>query len=372
MTLRRKITLLLAPLCLGLLLGGADGVDAKKGKKKNKKEFFYVHENPGGPASVRGYLVDKNGLLTELAGSPFALDDNGTSCGGDCGTLAYSSADKLLFAASSGGIVVFKVGKDGALTKVVGSPFGGFDSYGVATVRKGNRTLVYASDDGGTAVRGFEAATTGVLTELAGSPYGAGTGPVGVAATSRHVFVANQNGPSISTYSIAGSGVLTEVASSPTATPDLFFVKADASGRFVYAPQYLGATTVSGFRVHPSTGALQALPGQPYQVGLTAAAGLAMNQGLLMYALGGTAGGVNAQALLQNANGQLSNLGAGQTLTLHNLNSGALNQTGQLLGVAGDDGVATYRPSPATGVLTEADKELVTLADVSGTTFAKP
>jgi 6-phosphogluconolactonase (cycloisomerase 2 family) len=367
MNLRRYALALVAPLCLGLLLGTAHEAEAKK---KKKKEFLYVHSNTGSPSTVYGYQVDKQGVLTALPGSPFSTGGDGTGCGGDCGTIA--AAGKFVFVATNDGVAVLRIEKTGVLTPVPGSPFGGFPSYGVATARRGNNLFVFASDDGGPSVRGYEVAGNGTLNPVPGAAFTTGNGPVGVAANGRHVFVANQGADSVSTFSMAGNGTLTPVPASPNAVGTLFNIEADPNGSFVYVPDD-SSGDVRGFRTDPATGALQALPGSPYGTnGVTANAGLAMSAGLVAYAVGRDGSGNNAQAFLKNANGQLTQLNTPVNLGIHDLNASALSANGALLAVAGDDGVATFRPNAATGALTAADSDLLAIPTVSGITFAKP
>ncbi|MGA9274829.1 MAG: beta-propeller fold lactonase family protein, partial [Candidatus Cybelea sp.] len=66
-------------------------------------------------------------------------------------------------------------------------------------------------------------ATSGALTPVAGSPFGAGIGPVGVATDPKGKFVyeANAQSNTIYGYSIdARSGALTPLAGSPFAAGD--------------------------------------------------------------------------------------------------------------------------------------------------------
>ena len=64
---------------------------------------------------------------------------------------------------------------------------------------------------------------TGVLTAMAGSPFGTGTNPVAVTVdpTGKFAYVANNASNTISAYTIdAASGALTAVAGSPMAAGD--------------------------------------------------------------------------------------------------------------------------------------------------------
>jgi hypothetical protein len=361
---RRIVAALVAVFGLGLLLGLAQEAEAKK---KKKKEFLYVHHNRLIGGQVLGFEVDKNGNLTPLAGSPFDVGDEGSNCGGDCQTLSYSSSEKLLFVAGVDGVTVFTVAKTGALTPVAGSPFGGSKVFGVTNVKRGNQTFVYASAEGDE-VLGFSLGPGGTLVPLAGSPYAAGDDPIGITSTSRHVITANEDSETLSVFEVGNNGVLTSVG--PATAAGGFFVDADPSAGFVYATD---GNQVFGFRQHPASGALQALPGSPFAIGIGATAGFALGTQPLGYLVSPVAGD-NAQAVVQNANGTLSTLGGPQPLGLTGLNTAVLNGTGKLLAVAGNGNVATFSVNAGSGVLTNVDTEAVSLDPIrtNGAVFAKP
>jgi hypothetical protein len=79
--------------------------------------------------------------------------------------------------------------------------------------------FVYVADSGGQNVSGYAVdASSGALTPVAGSPFSAGTEPLGVAIdpTGRFAYVANSGSNNVSAYAItATTGVLTPVAGSP-------------------------------------------------------------------------------------------------------------------------------------------------------------
>jgi 6-phosphogluconolactonase len=86
--------------------------------------------------------------------------------------------------------------------------------------------FVYVTNDG-TGSNNVSAYTinpaNGVLTPVAGSPFGAGTGPTGVAvdAKGKFVYEANAQSNNIYAYTIdASTGALTQLAGSPFAAGD--------------------------------------------------------------------------------------------------------------------------------------------------------
>lgn len=105
-------------------------------------------------------------------------------------------------------------------------------------------------------------ATSGVITQIPGSPFTAGITPFSVAAeaSGRFLFVANGSSNSVSAYSIdPDTGVLTEVAGSPFPTPAApFFVVADPSAMYLYVGTAPG---IVGFTIDQTTGELRTNPG---------------------------------------------------------------------------------------------------------------
>src|SRR3989442_11730933 len=117
-------------------------------------------------------------------------------------------------------------------------------------------------------------ATTGVLTQIAGSPWLAGNAPAGVAVdqTGTCVFVANFLSNNVSAYKItASTGVLTPVTGSPfsTGTAPIAVAVDNPFGQLVYVANAfdgsgsLGST--SAFQINALTCALTAVLGSPFR-----------------------------------------------------------------------------------------------------------
>jgi 6-phosphogluconolactonase (cycloisomerase 2 family) len=125
------------------------------------------------------------------------------------------------------------------------------------TNKNSNSVSAYAIDAG-----------TGALTDVKGSPFKAGSYPIGLAIDRPGMFVYavnanNYDGSSpgsISAYAIeADSGVLDQVPGSPFATGYApFGIAVDKSGKFAYVADE-GANDVLGYRISASTGALTLL-----------------------------------------------------------------------------------------------------------------
>jgi 6-phosphogluconolactonase len=79
-------------------------------------------------------------------------------------------------------------------------------------------TYLYAGETGINGVRAYAiTSATGVLNEIAGSPYSAGTGPSGllIDATGSYLYVANRGSNNVSGYLASSSGALTQISGSP-------------------------------------------------------------------------------------------------------------------------------------------------------------
>src|SRR3954469_412171 len=96
--------------------------------------------------------------------------------------------------------------------------------------------------------------STGALSEVAGSPFAAGGGPVSVAGdpSGKYAYVANGNSnnftDTISAYAIdASTGALTNVSTTPAGRSSLRSMAADPSGKFVYTTS--GGSRTASFEV---------------------------------------------------------------------------------------------------------------------------
>src|SRR5712692_8761354 len=99
--------------------------------------------------------------------------------------------------------------------------------------------------------------STGALSPVLGSPFGAGTGPVSVAVdpSGKFVYVAVEGSANVSAYSIdSTTGALSPVPGSPFAAglfPDS--VAVDSSGKFAYVGDLFGG--VSAYTIDCNNGA---------------------------------------------------------------------------------------------------------------------
>ena len=112
----------------------------------------------------------------------------------------------------------------------------------------------------------FSIGSSGALTEVAGSPFAAGSNPSAILVSGQYVYAANTSGSSVSAYTLnTTSGALTPVAGSPFATPGRpNGLVVDPAGTHLYASES-HPNEMSGFSIDATTGALSTIPGSPLE-----------------------------------------------------------------------------------------------------------
>jgi len=171
--------------------------------------------------------------------------------------------------ASSGKIFGFTVGSTGALTPATGSPYAaGVKPSGIASTP--TDLYLYVTDYANNQLIGYSILSTGQLNLLGGTATTAtGDEPSALAIDPRglFVYVSNAGEPStVSAYGITlASGALTAVVNSigNTDTKPVAIAVDPALGRFVFTANYLGSS-LSGFRLNSTSGALTTTQGTPY------------------------------------------------------------------------------------------------------------
>jgi 6-phosphogluconolactonase len=147
--------------------------------------FVYLDNNTAGANTISGFSRGADGALTLLPGSPFPA--GGAGLGGGLpsqGAIQAADHGRYLLAVDAGSnqISVLRIGYDGTLTPVAGSPFasGGVEPDSIAV----NHGLVYVSNTGagGTNYTGFRLGWGGWLSPIPGStvslPAGSGPGEI--------------------------------------------------------------------------------------------------------------------------------------------------------------------------------------------------
>jgi 6-phosphogluconolactonase len=156
----------------------------------------------------------------------------------------------------------------GALTPLAGSPFGACCGVPVSLAVSANGKFAYVVlQDSNILLAYTFNATTGALTPVAGSPFAqTGSQPFSVTVdpSSQFAYVTNVLDDDVSAYTInATTGALTPVAGSPFAAgfqPQS--VAVSPNGKFAYVANRGGS--VSAYTINATTGALTPLAGSPF------------------------------------------------------------------------------------------------------------
>lgn len=259
------------------------------------------------------------GVLTPVAGSPFATGNHPLPPGNGNGIAVSASPDgKFLMAASnaSANIAVFSIDSNGALSPIAGSPFptlgnpsaikisldgkflavatnqvemfsissnGSLTSLGVfpaGGLPRGldincSSSLLYAGEANatGTIVYAFSIASDGTLAPVPGSPFSPGAGRnsnvVLLSPDDKTLFVSNQISSAVSVFSVAADGSLSLLAGSPFPMNGLVTSPAGMAisqdGTMLYVADSNPAISV--FQVG-SNGAVSEVAGSPFSTGM--------------------------------------------------------------------------------------------------------
>ena len=170
------------------------------------------------------------------------------------GTFVYVTAYDSSVAPNAGYVFGFSVGSGGVLTPLAGSPF----AAGIlpsAIASDASSKYVYVTDYTSSNVRGFSVAS-GQLIPLAGSPFPTGNAPSAIVVNPSFSFayVTNSTDSSISAYSMS-NGVLTRIGSYPTGLQPVAIGIDPSTNHFLYTANFLG-NDVSGFQLSQTAGTL--------------------------------------------------------------------------------------------------------------------
>lgn len=259
-----RIALILSPL---VVLAAVLATPAQQ-----QQSFVYTNNGPIGPNTVSAFSVGPGGALTQIAGSPFLTGGNGGG-GGAPEVDRLAVVGNRLYVANEGTFDIsgFAInGTSGALTSLPGSPyaFGTTSSsaefslvptpdgrflYVMDAIQRKVVTFVISSDG--------SLSIAGAIGPLANEPRTGSVSPDG-----RYLSVPFFE-HEVAMYEIGVSGILTEVVGSPFPAGSGMLnypteSEFDCTTRYLYS----GAASVSnylyGFRVEPA-GALTMLPGFP-------------------------------------------------------------------------------------------------------------
>jgi 6-phosphogluconolactonase len=180
---------------------------------------------------------------------------------GASGGYVYVAA---IDATAGGGYVFgFTVNSDGTLTALNGgAPFpAGTQPTAIASAPGGS--VVYVTDSANNDILAYSA-NAGNLTPVSGSPFPTGNAPAAVIVdgTGNHVFVANSLDSNLTVYS-SNSGILSALGTYTTGTQPVAIGIDPSLNEYLYTANFLGSS-VTGFQVNATTGALLNSQESPY------------------------------------------------------------------------------------------------------------
>jgi 6-phosphogluconolactonase len=269
--LKRRAAITASLLTTLLLVFSGSLAHAQNQLNFPQPEFVIVANQISQNVSV--FAIDAgNGALTQVPGSPFPA-------GIYPDAVAIAPNGKFAYVANQtwpyyqGYISTYAINPvTGALTTVEESPF--FDSdgepYGMAINPTGQ--FLYTPAVFTNLISGYSISpTSGNLTSISGS-IGAASRPEGIAIdpTGKFVYSANSVSDNVSAYTInPTNGALTQVEGSPFptggATPaGIENMAFDPAGKFAYVTN-VNSGTISIFAIDPTSGALSAIQGSPFQ-----------------------------------------------------------------------------------------------------------
>jgi 6-phosphogluconolactonase (cycloisomerase 2 family) len=229
-------------------------------------QTLYVASSAG---KIFAFTVNSDGSLTSLAGSPFAA-----GIGLSHRAVANLTNANFLYTGNSddpnGSISAFTINSGGSLTPVVGSPFQTVPNGGPEGLNVSEGNVLYVALKNTNAVAGFSINADGSLTAIAGSPFSAGKGTSSLAGCGcgpgGFLFAANNLDGTISAYSIdASTGILTQINGSPfaakTASGDMMFVEGE-----LFLPD-ASSNAIGGFVPNLTSGAVSPVADSPFPAG---------------------------------------------------------------------------------------------------------
>jgi 6-phosphogluconolactonase len=249
-------------LCLAFLSMVASAAD----------RFVYVN-NQHQPNTITAFQITENGSLTQLADSPFLT--GGVGAEGPIESMAivaFGSASYLYAANGNDGTVsVFTINKTtGNITPISGSPFGAGGTSGTYDMAASpNRKFLFVSNEATTDIHVLAIdRSTGGLTEISGSPFDAGANITSLYVTANNQFLlaAANSINAVEVFSIADSGAITQVSGSPfPGSGSVTAVQSNCMNTLVFDvnnnSNYVDAYSLS------SSGSLTAVPGSPFENG---------------------------------------------------------------------------------------------------------
>jgi DNA-binding beta-propeller fold protein YncE len=234
------------------------------------KNAYVIPDPSANTAEVFGFSINPTTHgLTALANQPTVLPGIPNDVTVDpSGGFVY-----ITFQATPGHeIAGFSRDPNTGLLTTLGSPFantGGDSPQGIRVTPNGDFVVVANLATSNVSVLSLTIGS-GVLNNVAGSPFASGNSPIPVAIdpSGNVVLVGNTGGDSLSAFTLGSGGTLTPVAGTPVSLGSISqpqSVAVDPLDKFVYVSNI--PHEVSGFTLNPSTGALTPITGSPFSIG---------------------------------------------------------------------------------------------------------
>jgi 6-phosphogluconolactonase (cycloisomerase 2 family) len=182
----------------------------------------------------------------------------------------------IYVANAEGTVSVYQLSSGTTLTEIPGSPFpAGSGPVALAATDPG---FLYVANSQSNNISGYSMGPGGVLTPLPGSPFPAGTNPSSIEIASAgpdllsptFVIVTNRGSNNVSFYSVSSNGVPGQVAGSPfptgSAPASSSFSVANNALSFIYVANSK-SNDIWGYSIDSSTDVLTPLAGSPVAVG---------------------------------------------------------------------------------------------------------
>ena len=247
-----------------------DNADAVAVDPKGRFAYVALGSTPLG--GVYAFTITSgSGVLRPVGGAPFSGD-----AGSFPQSVAVDPSGQFVYTANSGafGLWAFTIDSStGALNQISGSPYASCGECLSVVIHPSGKFLyamctgcaVGHADIVGYSIDGI----TGALTPLAGSPYPASSGPIGMTVhpSGKFLYVADFNSNTVSGYAIDASGGLSAVPGSPFPSGTFpIAVAVDPSGKFLYSANY-ESNDVSGYTISATTGRLTTMASSPFKAG---------------------------------------------------------------------------------------------------------
>ncbi len=238
--------------------------------------FVYVVNTTSN--NISAFTINSStGALTLVPGGPFATGGNPNSIIVDPrGKFVYTANNADSGATGGNTISAFLINQStGALTPVSGGPYAAVGPQSVAIDPLGK--FLYIANQNNNTIGAYSIdPATGALTGVPGQGFPSGEKPISVAVhpTANFVYAANfgegaGNKYYIYAYSYSSSGVLTQISGSPIVTGTRpFSIAIDPTGSMLHVSCQQGG--VYTYFIDEATGALDPAPSNPCQVGSSA------------------------------------------------------------------------------------------------------